>query len=86
MYIEMYLQYLDDLKEKRARIIIADTNDKVARQVMCEAYLLEMTAVQVTYIIFHRLSRSHKPVCKSISFEKISTCLSQIGLDDRILV
>lgn len=37
---------LQDLKHKRARIIIADVYDQVARQVMCEAYRLEMTAVQ----------------------------------------
>ncbi|KAK2582228.1 hypothetical protein KPH14_004575 [Odynerus spinipes] len=37
---------LQDLKQKRARIIIADVYDQVARQVMCEAYRLEMTAVQ----------------------------------------
>ncbi|XP_043673459.1 uncharacterized protein LOC122631609 isoform X2 [Vespula pensylvanica] len=37
---------LQDLKQKRARIIIADVYDQVARQVMCEAYKLEMTAVQ----------------------------------------
>lgn len=41
------LQYLEDLKQKRARIIISDVYDQVARQVMCEAYRLEMTAVQV---------------------------------------
>ncbi|KAI4493175.1 hypothetical protein M0802_009592 [Mischocyttarus mexicanus] len=37
---------LQDLKQKRAKIIIADVYDKVARQVMCEAYKLELTAVQ----------------------------------------
>ncbi|XP_014611297.1 PREDICTED: receptor-type guanylate cyclase gcy-4-like isoform X1 [Polistes canadensis] len=37
---------LQDLKQKRAKIIIADVYDKVAREVMCEAYKLEMTAVQ----------------------------------------
>lgn len=41
------LQYLQDLKQKRAKIIISDVNDQVARQVMCEAYRLQMTAVQV---------------------------------------
>lgn len=40
-------QYLQDLKQKKAKIIIADVYDQVARQVMCEAYRLEMTAVQV---------------------------------------
>ncbi|KAK0157842.1 hypothetical protein PV328_011532 [Microctonus aethiopoides] len=39
-------QYLLDLKQNRARIIIADVYDVVARQVMCEAFKLEMTAVQ----------------------------------------
>lgn len=37
-------QYLEDLKRKRARIIIADVYDEVARSVMCEAYKLDMTA------------------------------------------
>ncbi|XP_034938536.1 uncharacterized protein [Chelonus insularis] len=37
-------QYLADLKTKRARIIIADIYDKAAREVMCEAFKLEMTA------------------------------------------
>lgn len=39
-------KYLQDLKQKKAKIIIADIYDQVARQVMCEAYKLEMTAVQ----------------------------------------
>ncbi|XP_024935475.1 uncharacterized protein LOC107275141 isoform X2 [Cephus cinctus] len=39
-------RYLQQLKENRAKIIIADVNDQVARQVMCEAYRLGMTAVQ----------------------------------------
>ncbi|XP_046384645.1 uncharacterized protein LOC124154916 [Ischnura elegans] len=37
-------QYLLDLKNKNARIIIADVNDKAARSVMCEAYHQNMTA------------------------------------------
>jgi len=41
---------LQSLKEKRARIIIGDVYDEVARQVMCEAYKLDMTAVQVIII------------------------------------
>lgn len=40
-------QYLQELEQKRARIIIADVYDVVARQVMCEAYKLQMTAHQV---------------------------------------
>ncbi|XP_071557353.1 uncharacterized protein [Temnothorax nylanderi] len=43
---DMMTKYLQDLKEKRAKIIIADVYGEVARQVMCEAYKLEMTAVQ----------------------------------------
>ncbi|KAJ8686553.1 hypothetical protein QAD02_022347 [Eretmocerus hayati] len=41
---ETITKYLEDLKQKRARIIISDMYDQVARQVMCEAYKLEMTA------------------------------------------
>ncbi|XP_022900900.2 uncharacterized protein [Onthophagus taurus] len=36
-------KYLEDLKKKRARIIIADVYDEIARLVMCEAHKLEMT-------------------------------------------
>ncbi|XP_077272002.1 uncharacterized protein LOC143902726 [Temnothorax americanus] len=43
---DIMTKYLQDLKEKRAKIIIADVYGEVARQVMCEAYKLEMTAVQ----------------------------------------
>ncbi|XP_029044486.2 receptor-type guanylate cyclase gcy-4-like [Osmia bicornis bicornis] len=43
---DVMTKYLQDLKQKRAKIIIADVYDQVARQVMCEAYRLEMTAVQ----------------------------------------
>lgn len=39
-------KYLQALKDKRAKIIIADVNDQIARQVMCEASRLEMTAAQ----------------------------------------
>ncbi|XP_046736169.1 uncharacterized protein LOC124405374 [Diprion similis] len=42
--IDVMRRYLDNLKKKRARIIIADVYDEVARQVMCQAYKLEMTA------------------------------------------
>ncbi|XP_072759038.1 uncharacterized protein [Anoplolepis gracilipes] len=43
---DVMTNYLQDLKKNRARIIIADVYGEVARQVMCEAYKLEMTAVQ----------------------------------------
>ncbi|XP_011630756.1 uncharacterized LOC105422894 isoform X1 [Pogonomyrmex barbatus] len=43
---DVMTKYLQNLKEKRARIIIADIYGEVARQVMCQAYKLEMTAVQ----------------------------------------
>ncbi|XP_059221078.1 uncharacterized protein LOC106092877 isoform X2 [Stomoxys calcitrans] len=39
-------KYLDDLKKRRARIIIADIQNKYAAIAMCEAYKLEMTAHQ----------------------------------------
>lgn len=35
---------MEDLKRNRAKIIIADVNDEVARTVMCDAYKLGMTA------------------------------------------
>lgn len=44
--LDVMTKYLQELKEKRARIIIADVNDQVARQVMCEAYKLQMTGAQ----------------------------------------
>ncbi|XP_050310160.1 retinal guanylyl cyclase 2-like isoform X2 [Anthonomus grandis grandis] len=43
---EPMTRYLEDLKANRARIIIADVVDEIARQVMCEAYNLKMTAVE----------------------------------------
>ncbi|XP_014480221.1 PREDICTED: uncharacterized protein LOC106747328 [Dinoponera quadriceps] len=43
---DVMTKYLDDLRERQAKIIIADVYDAVARQVMCEAYRLKMTAVQ----------------------------------------
>lgn len=39
-------QYLEDLKSKSARIIIADVYDNAARAVMCEAFRLGMTGRQ----------------------------------------
>ncbi|XP_032691676.1 uncharacterized protein LOC116854152 isoform X2 [Odontomachus brunneus] len=44
--VAMMTKYLQDLKDRKAKIIIADVYDEVARQVMCEAYKLKMTAVQ----------------------------------------
>lgn len=38
--------YLEDLKGKRARIIVADVYDSAARSVMCAAYQLKMTAAE----------------------------------------
>ncbi|KOC65570.1 Insulin-like peptide receptor [Habropoda laboriosa] len=43
---DVMTKYLQDFKQKKAKIIIADVYDQVARQVMCEAYRLKMTAVQ----------------------------------------
>ncbi|XP_017753016.1 PREDICTED: uncharacterized protein LOC108545751 [Eufriesea mexicana] len=43
---DVMTKYLQDLKQKKAKIIIADVYDQIARQVMCEAYRLEMTAIQ----------------------------------------
>ncbi|XP_069698476.1 uncharacterized protein [Periplaneta americana] len=37
-------KYLEELKEKNVRIIIGDMFDEAARDVMCQAYLLKMTA------------------------------------------
>ncbi|XP_058125337.1 uncharacterized protein LOC131266738 [Anopheles coustani] len=37
-------RYLQDLKAKNAKIIIADVDDKVSQVIMCEASKLEMTA------------------------------------------
>lgn len=39
-------QYLEELKLKNARIIIADVKDEAARSVMCEAYHRKMTAYE----------------------------------------
>ncbi|XP_045472774.1 uncharacterized protein LOC123679301 isoform X2 [Harmonia axyridis] len=36
-------KYLEELKKQRARIIIADVVDEVARLIMCEAFKLQMT-------------------------------------------
>ena len=40
------LQYLRDLKERGARVIIADFYEPAARHIMCQAYRLEMTQAQ----------------------------------------
>lgn len=42
--ISLLFQYLQDLKSKSAKIIIADVVESVARSVMCEALNLQMTA------------------------------------------
>ncbi|XP_067007078.2 uncharacterized protein [Anabrus simplex] len=39
-------KYLEDMKKINARIIIGDVYDQAARDVMCQAYKLEMTAKQ----------------------------------------
>lgn len=43
----MFDQHLEDLKEKGAKVIIAEVNDVVARQLMCRAFKLNMNAEQV---------------------------------------
>ena len=40
------LQYLRDLKERGARVIIADFYEPAARHIMCQAYRLGMTQAQ----------------------------------------
>ena len=39
-------QYLRDLKERGAKVIIADFYEPAARHIMCQAYRLEMTQAQ----------------------------------------
>ena len=41
-------QYLKDLREQNARIIIADMYQAAARAIMCEAYHQNMTAREVS--------------------------------------
>lgn len=45
------MQYLKEMKQKNVRIIIGDIYDDAARDVMCQAYRLEMTAVN-SYVWF----------------------------------
>lgn len=44
--VTSFPQYLQEMKSKQARVIIVDVYDHVARDIMCEAYRLEMTARQ----------------------------------------
>jgi len=44
-------QYLEELKNKKVRIVIGDMFDEVLRDVMCQAYHLKMTA-QEGYVWF----------------------------------
>ncbi|XP_014212740.1 receptor-type guanylate cyclase gcy-3-like [Copidosoma floridanum] len=44
--LELLTNHLEDLKQKRAKIIISDVYDPVARFIMCKAYKLKMTAIQ----------------------------------------
>jgi len=59
------------LKEKRARIIIADIYGEVARQVMCDAYKLEMTAVQVILYLRVAYFARYSQVIKDLDFGNI---------------
>lgn len=45
------LQYLEEMKSKSIRIIISDVYEEAARDMMCQAYKLEMTAMQ-SYVWF----------------------------------
>lgn len=44
-------QYLEEMKSKSVRIIIGDVYDEAARDMMCQAFHLEMTAYQ-SYVWF----------------------------------
>uniref|UniRef100_A0A1A9WXE3 receptor protein-tyrosine kinase n=1 Tax=Glossina brevipalpis TaxID=37001 RepID=A0A1A9WXE3_9MUSC len=39
-------EYLQDLKRRRVKVIIADVHNKLAQMVLCEAYKLKMTAYE----------------------------------------
>ena len=41
-------QYLKDLKERGAKVIIADFYEPAARHIMCQAYKLSMTQAEVS--------------------------------------
>lgn len=39
----LILQYLVDLKNDRAKIIIADINDQMAQNILCQAFKLQVS-------------------------------------------
>ena len=45
-FYSLFFQYLKDLKEKGAKIILADFYEPAARHVMCQAHKLSMTQAQ----------------------------------------
>lgn len=50
-YIWYCVQYLEEMKSKSVRIIIGDVYDEAARDMMCQAFHLEMTAYH-SYVWF----------------------------------
>ena len=44
IWVDIALQYLEELKSKKVHIIIGDMVEEAARDVMCQAYHLKMTA------------------------------------------
>lgn len=50
-YIWYCVQYLEEMKSKSVRIIIGDVYDEAARDMMCQAFHLDMTAYQ-SYVWF----------------------------------
>lgn len=49
------LQYLIDLKNDRAKIIIADINDQMAQNILCQAFKL-----QVSHLLLNKFNKQNQ--------------------------
>ena len=63
----LILQYLVDLKNDRAKIIIADINDQMAQNILCQAFKL-----QVSHLLFNLTNNKKKPTKNTKKKAKIT--------------
>jgi hypothetical protein len=91
------LQYLEELKNKKVRIIIGDMFDEAVRDVMCQAYHLKMTAKE-GYVWFlplwlapdwydtdqYNAHHSENVLCSTAQMVDVSYCPYVVHMDSMI--
>ncbi len=72
MNLNVYAQYLKDLKAKRVKIIVGEFDEERACEVMCQAYRLNMTAKEGYVWFLPNFNSEFLQVCRETNLPKFA--------------